>query len=121
MYFRFGEYNHKEEKSFKICEEVNLIPQFFYFLRKSTFILMFAVSLDEHFYIKTVFMKENITNCLTMIQPSLTAYTLDSEYPEAAPCELGSLKNDCIVLFDSFFNVVIWHGKDIADWREQGI
>ena len=77
LYHRFGSYHTGNISSFTIAENINLIPQFFYFLRKSTFILIFGVAIDEHEYRKAIFLRENCTNCLTMIQPSLTEYNME--------------------------------------------
>jgi hypothetical protein len=31
-----------------------------------------------------------------------------------------SLKDDCILLLDSFFGVLIWHGRTIVNWKNSG-
>lgn len=34
--------------------------------------------------------------------------------------DIQSLRPDVILLLDSFFHVVIWHGDMIHSWKEQG-
>lgn len=53
-----------------------------------------------------------------MIQPTLTAYELDKE-PEPVLLDSTSITPDRILLLDTFFHILIFHGSTIADWRRQ--
>lgn len=64
--------------------------------------------------------RENVSNSLIMIQPSLTQYDLKNEDPVAAICDIESMKDDVILLMDSYFHIVIWRGSTIIDWIQQG-
>jgi hypothetical protein len=64
--------------------------------------------------------RENVSNSLIMIQPSLTQYDLENENPNAAICDIESMKDDVILLMDSYFHIVIWRGSSITDWIKQG-
>lgn len=108
FYARFGDFTRGLPNSFKIGEEFRLVPQFFFYFRKSTFILNFSVSVDEMEYIRMVLMRENVSNCLAMIQPSLLEYSSEADEPEAVLCDISSMKDDIVILFDSYFNAVIW-------------
>ena len=55
-----------------------------------------------------------------MIQPLLFEYTPDNPAPNPVYLDLNSLKNDCVLLLDTFFHVVVWHGNDVVKWREEG-
>lgn len=55
-----------------------------------------------------------------MIQPSLTQYDLESEYPSAALCDISSLKEDVVLLMDCYFYVVTWYGSTIREWIDEG-
>ena len=126
LYSRFGEFTRGVPSSFKIAEGFQMVPQFFYYFRKSTFILNFAISVDEMHMNRTILTRENIANALVMIQPSLLEYSCDRENPEAVLCDIAALKDDVVILFDAYFSVVIWyasftrHGATIKDWREEG-
>lgn len=54
-----------------------------------------------------------------MIQPTLTAYSLDSQ-PQPVLLDSISIRPDAILLLDSFFHIVIFHGEHVAQWRDQG-
>jgi protein transport protein SEC23 len=120
VYTRFGEFTRHVPSSFRIHESFELVPQFFFYLRKSTFILNFAISVDEMHYNRMVLLRENISNSLVMIQPSLLEYTCDLPDPHAVICDISVMKDDVVILFDAYFNVVIWHGKSIKEWRDMG-
>lgn len=53
------------------------------------------------------------------VQPTLTAYSFNSP-AEAALLDVASIAPDRILLLDSFFSVVIFHGTTIAQWRNAG-
>lgn len=54
-----------------------------------------------------------------MIQPSLISYAFNS-LPAPALLDVQSISADRILLLDSYFSVVIFHGMTIAQWRNMG-
>jgi protein transport protein SEC23 len=54
-----------------------------------------------------------------MIQPTLMAYSLDQE-PVPALLDSVSIKHDVILLLDTFFHILIFHGSTVAQWRKAG-
>jgi protein transport protein SEC23 len=52
-----------------------------------------------------------------MIQPTLMSYTFDVE-PHPVLLDSVSIKNDVILLLDTFFHILIFHGETIAQWRK---
>jgi Gelsolin repeat len=54
-----------------------------------------------------------------MIQPTLMAYSLDQE-PVPALLDSVSIKHDVILLLDTFFHILIFHGTTVAQWRKAG-
>lgn len=54
-----------------------------------------------------------------MIQPTLTAYSLDAP-PQPVLLDSISIRPEIILLLDSFFHIVIFHGEHVATWRGQG-
>ena len=64
--------------------------------------------------------REDVNNSLIMIQPTLISYS--HEQPTPTPCLLDSvsMRPDVILLLDTFFHLLIWHGEQIAYWRKQG-
>ncbi|KNC86353.1 hypothetical protein SARC_01512 [Sphaeroforma arctica JP610] len=58
-------------------------------------------------------------DALVMIQPSLIAYSFDGP-PQPVLLDSSSLGPDRILLLDSFFHILIWHGETVAAWRKAG-
>lgn len=74
---------------------------------------------DETAYFRMLLYRENITNAAVMIQPSLISYSFNS-LPTPALLDVASIAADRILLLDSYFSVVIFHGMTIAQWRNMG-
>lgn len=117
---KFGKYVKDVPNSFKLTKSFSYFPQFMFYLRRSSFIQSFNESPDESIYYKTQLMFQNVENCTIMIQPLLYEYT--PENPSANPVflDLNSMKNDVVLLLDTFFYVVVWHGIEVVKWREEG-
>jgi protein transport protein SEC23 len=62
---------------------------------------------------------ENVSNSLIMIQPTLTSFTFDKE-PEPVLLDSSSLSENVILLMDTYFHILIYHGKLINDWMKAG-
>lgn len=54
-----------------------------------------------------------------MIQPTLMSYTFDTP-PQPVLLDSVSIKPDCILLLDTFFHILIFHGETVAQWRKAG-
>ena len=63
--------------------------------------------------------RENVANSVVMIQPSLISYSFNSG-GEPALLDVASITPDRILLLDSYFTVVVFHGSTIAQWRKAG-
>jgi protein transport protein SEC23 len=91
----------------------------FYF-RRSQFLHTFNASPDESEYYRMMLLRENVTNALVMIQPALMQYSLENETAVPVLLDIDSLKNNVILLLDTFFYICIWKGDDIAKWEAAG-
>lgn len=80
---------------------------------------VFNNSPDETAYFRMVLNRENITNAAVMVQPSLISYSFNS-LPAPALLDVASIAADRILLLDSYFSIVIFHGMTIAQWRNMG-
>lgn len=58
-----------------------------------------------------------MNNSLIMIQPTLMSYGFDSE-PHPVLLDSVSIRPDVILLLDTFFHILIFHGETIAQWRK---
>lgn len=116
---KFAEYEPDNLQSFRLSPEFALYPQFMFHLRRSQFLQVFNSSPDEAAYYRYILTRENTTNSLVMIQPTLLSYSFNGP-PQAALLDSESVRPDTILLLDTFFHVVVFHGETIAAWREQG-
>lgn len=116
---KFADYRVDDPSSFRLPAEFSLYPQFMFHLRRSQFLQLFNSSPDEAAYYRYVLSRENTTNSLVMIQPTLLSYGFSGP-PQAALLDAESVRPDTILLLDTFFQVVVIHGETIAAWREQG-
>ena len=118
MCSKFAEYAPDDPNSFRLSPEFSLYPQFMFHLRRSQFLQLFNSSPDEACYYRYILSRENTTNSLVMIQPTLLSYSFNGP-PAAALLDAESVRADTILLLDTFFHVVVFHGETVAAWREQ--
>lgn len=116
---KFADYRKDFEESFRLSPQFSLYPQFIYYLRRSQFLQVFNNSPDETAFYRHVLFTEDTNNSLIMIQPNLISFSLEKE-PEPVLLDSISIRDDCILLLDTFFHILIYHGKTIAEWRKAG-
>ncbi|KAG5176614.1 vesicle coat complex COPII, subunit SEC23 [Tribonema minus] len=116
---KFAEYRKDEPNSFRLSREFSMYPQFMFHLRRSQFLQQFNSSPDESSYYRSILARENTNNSMVMIQPSLLSYSFQGR-PMPVLLDASSVRQDTILLLDTFFQVVVFHGETIAAWREQG-
>lgn len=109
----FAHFKPDSISSFSLPKEFSLYPQFLYHLRRSHFIQTFGASPDEIMFYRATLNRENITNCLVMIQPALLQYRLDDPNPAGVMLDTDSMKPDVILLLDTYFHVCVWLGDTI--------
>lgn len=115
---RFGDYRHNDPSTFRLPKQFQLYPQFMYHLRRSQYMQTFGESPDESCYYRDMLLKETTGNSLLMIQPALLQYTVEAPEAAAVLLEMDSMRQNVVLLYDSFFHVLIWHGEVIAKWRD---
>lgn len=116
----FSHYVPNNPASLKFFDTFEFYPQFMFHFRRSELVQLFGQSPDETAMKRYHLARQTVPNALNMLQPVLYAYTLDS--PEPTPVFLDSTEAtpDRILLFDSFFNLLVWNGNTIATWKEAG-
>lgn len=117
---KFADYRKDDPSTFRLSQNFSLYPQFMFHLRRSQFIQVFNNSPDETAFYRHCLNREDLTNSLIMIQPTLLSYALDAEQPEVVLLDSVSIKPDTILLLDTFFYILIYHGETIAQWRDAG-
>ncbi|GLT66063.1 hypothetical protein SLA2020_384560 [Shorea laevis] len=116
---KFGDYQKDNPSSFSLSPRFSIFPQFIFHLRRSQFVQVFNNSPDETAYFRMILNRESVANSVVMIQPSLISYSFHSG-PEPALLDVAAIAADRILLLDSYFTVVIFHGSTIAQWRKAG-
>lgn len=117
---RFAEYRKDDPSSFRLERNFTLYPQFMFHLRRSTFLQVFNSSPDETAFSRHILNREDTANSLIMIQPTLDAYRIDQDEAEAVLLDSASIQPDTILLLDTFFHILIFHGETVAAWRKEG-
>uniref|UniRef100_A0A670IMH4 Protein transport protein SEC23 n=1 Tax=Podarcis muralis TaxID=64176 RepID=A0A670IMH4_PODMU len=107
---KFGEYHKDDPSSFRFSETFSLYPQFMFHLRRSPFLQVFNNSPDESSYYRHHFMRQDLTQSLIMVQPILYAYSFNGP-PEPVLLDSSSILPDRILLMDTFFQILIYHGE----------
>ena len=115
---RFANYQKFDVNSFRLPPSMKLFPQFEYHLRRSFFINTFNCSPDEATFNRSCLMRESIANCLVMIQPALLMYTADKPLATAVQLDIENMKEDVVLLLDAYFNVLVWYGEHIYQWKK---
>ncbi|KAF4101968.1 hypothetical protein G5714_016768 [Onychostoma macrolepis] len=116
---KFGDYHKDDPNSFRFSETFSLYPQFMFHLRRSPFLQVFNNSPDESTYYRHQFMRQDLTQSLIMVQPILYAYSFNGP-PEPVLLDSSSILPDRILLMDTFFQIVIFHGETVSQWRKAG-
>ncbi|KAJ1700628.1 hypothetical protein LUZ63_000407 [Rhynchospora breviuscula] len=116
---KFGDYQKENPSSFTLSPRLSIFPQFIFNLRRSQFVQVFNNSPDETAYFRMVLDRENVASAVVMIQPSLIAYSFQSA-AEPVLLDVTAIAVDRILLLDSYFTVVVFHGTSIAQWRNAG-
>lgn len=116
---KFGDYIQEDPSSFRLSANFSLYPQFMYHLRRSQFIDIFNSSPDETAFFRLMLNREGVVGSVIMIQPTLFQYSFDGP-PVPVLLDVRSISPDVILLFDSYFYVVIHYGSKIAQWRKLG-
>lgn len=117
---KFASYKKDDPASFKLTGEFSYYPQFMFHLRRSQFLQVFNSSPDETAFFRTILQRENVTNSLIMIQPTLMAYSLEGP-AEPVILDVSSCAPTRILVLDTFFHLVIWYGDTIAKWQADGV
>ncbi|KDQ13407.1 hypothetical protein BOTBODRAFT_33712 [Botryobasidium botryosum FD-172 SS1] len=116
---KFADYRKEDPTSFRLTDNFSIYPQFMFHLRRSQFLQVFNNSPDETAFYRHILNEEDVNNSLIMIQPTLMSYTFDTP-PQPVLLDSVSIKPDVVLLLDTFFHILIFHGETVAQWRKAG-
>lgn len=117
---RFADYRKDDASSFRLEKNFTLYPQFMFHLRRSQFLQVFNNSPDETAFYRHVLNHEDVSNSLIMIQPTLDSYSLEQEGSQPVLLDSTSIMPTHVLLLDTFFHILIFHGENVAAWRKAG-
>ncbi|KAK5454151.1 GTPase-activating protein S23 [Exophiala xenobiotica] len=117
---RFADYRKDDPTSFRLDKNFTLYPQFMFHLRRSQFLQVFNNSPDETAFYRHVLNHEYVGDSLIMIQPTLDSYGLEHEGGVPVLLDSASIQPQTILLLDTFFQILIFHGETMAEWRKAG-
>nr|XP_040566440.1 protein transport protein Sec23A-like [Lepeophtheirus salmonis] len=101
---KFGEYHKEDPNSFRLPDNFTLYPQFMFHLRRSQFLQVFNNSPDETSFYRLCLMREDLTQCLIMIQPILGK---TSSHIRKFACTLHKF-------------IFFYRKQNVAQWRNSG-
>jgi len=114
----FGSFTKGKPDTLSLPQPLLIYPQLVYHLRRSPFLSTFNSSPDQTTALRYSLISEDITNSLLMIQPTLIKYTIGAPSTPVL-LDTSSLNEQSILVLDTYFRVLIWHGSTIASWRDQ--
>ncbi|KAH9584068.1 Sec23/Sec24 [Trypanosoma melophagium] len=103
-------------ESLRLHPSLALFPSFLFNLRRSEYFMMLNISPDETVFKRHWLMREQVENCVRMIQPTLHSYDIETPMATPVPLDSCSLRTDNILLMDAFFNIHIMWGTTIYAW-----
>lgn len=118
-FIRFIKRYSESRGTLKLPISMSLFPNLTFFLRRSLIVQSQTNSPDETFYYRFIVGRETVSNAMTLIHPTLTAFSYQED-PKPVPMDAKSLQPDLILLLDTFHNVLIWRGEHIHQWIEEG-
>lgn len=116
---RFGDYVKDSPESLKLPPTFAIFPSFIYHLRRSGYLQVFNASPDETAHLRMLLLKSPCSDSIIMIHPTLHSYTMNAP-PQPVALDTSSIQPDNILLFDTFFEVLIHFGETVAAWRAAG-
>lgn len=125
----FAQYTKGDPLSFTIFDQYFELAALIFHLRRSPFIRVFNSSPDETSFYHHVLMHEDVVNIGTMVKPLLLSYDINvfgqldangelMTDPISVDLDSSSLGSEKILLLDTFFQILIYHGLTVAAWRK---
>ncbi|GJY03120.1 gelsolin domain-containing protein [Tanacetum coccineum] len=116
---KFGDYIPEDPSSFRLSTNFSLYPQFMYHLRRSQVIDVFNSSPDKTAFFQLMLNREGVVGHYTVFYQNLFRYSFDGP-PIPVLLDVCSLSPDVILLFDSYFYIVIHYGSKTSQWKKMG-
>lgn len=117
---RYGTFVRDNPDSVTLPDSMSYYPNFMYFFRRSLLVQKDGISNDESTYFRILLYKLKTEDAIKMIKPSLISFHYQGDIN---PVELDttSLNPECMLVLDTFHNVLFWKGKYVENWINEGL
>ncbi|KAJ5077891.1 protein transport protein sec23 [Anaeramoeba ignava] len=116
---QFAKFQKEDPNSFDVPNNFTIYPQFMFHFRRCNLMKVFNNSPDETVFHRHTFLRESTMNSILMMQPMLYSYYL-SKPPSPVVLDVSSILPEAILLYDTYFHVLVHFGTQLAIWRNQG-
>lgn len=116
LFKSFGTYIPKEPGTFALPANFKLLPVIWYHLQTAPICLLSNKTPDEWCYYALSYMHSDLQDSMKIVYPLLLEYSMDGTSQEV-PLTSQSIKQQSILLMDSFFHLVVHHGDTVRDWK----
>lgn len=112
-------YTPNNPASVSLPKNFQMLPQFMFHFRRSNLMNIFNLSPDESTFYRHIFLRSNMEDTLTMIQPILLSFSFKGHHPVLL--DFASIRHDNILVLDTYFMILIHHGETIHKWVQNEI
>lgn len=116
---KYGSYLRDNPASVLLPDSMAYYPNFMFFFRRSLLVQKDGISKDESSYFSILLFKLMTEDAIKLIKPSLISFHYQGDI-KPVDLDASSLDPECILVLDSFHNVLLWKGKYVADWIREG-
>lgn len=116
---KVGSFTPNEAMSVRLPLQFEAFPKYMFHLRRSPFLQVFNNSPDETTFYRSCLLRENVISTLYMIYPSLWCFSM-GEATRAVELDSSSIQPDKVLLLDTFFHILIYHGETVHAWIRAG-
>lgn len=117
---KYGSFLKDTPNSVSLPDSMSYFPNFMFFFRRSLLVQQDGISVDESSYFRILLYKLITEDAIKMIKPSLISFHYQGDI-QPVELDTSSLNPECILVLDSFHNVLLWHGKYVGDWIKEGL
>lgn len=115
----FAKFDRGVPSSLVLHDSMAYFPNYMFFFRRSLLIQTGHNSFDETTYYRHLLYKEQVSEALKLMKPTLLSYHYQGEV-KPVEVDAKSIQPDVILLLDTFHNVLIWRGGYISQWIKEG-
>ncbi|KAL6120768.1 hypothetical protein NUSPORA_02450 [Nucleospora cyclopteri] len=117
---RYGTWERNNQSSVVMPDTMSYYSNFMFFFRRSFVIQKDGISADESQYFKMLLFKLPTNDALKIIKPTLISFHYQGDI-QPVELDIESLNDECMLVLDSFHNVLLWNGMNVEVWKKQNL